>query len=793
MTRQYDFQNLSFDDFERLAGDLLSKELGVRLESFRSGRDGGVDLRYAPSSDSTLVVQCKRFSPDAFTRLLNVVRRDEMPKIVRLNPARYILVTSCELNPQNKDDLFSALAPYSRALGDIYGATELNALIRKHGEIEKKHFKLWMGSTEILEKVLHSGIYNYSHHETQRLKTELARYVVHEGFYRALQLLDTHHHCVILGMPGIGKTTAARLLLAHYLNEDFEVVSVSGDIEEAWSVVDRVEADKKLIVYYDDFLGQIGHAQKLGKNEDKRLLDLLEHCRESKTKRFILTTREYLFDQALDAHEPLSRASEEIRQSTVTLDDYTMLVRARLLINHLTFSKIPHSFIDQLVESETCNKLIRHQNFLPRLIEGICTDSFLEGKTPESFGVAAIQRLDDPASVWTHPFRHLTREAQLLLYTLVSLDGEHEKSSLEICYIALRNAICHGSVPRYFNDVLHEVEGSFTTSQRYSARAASTPMQPTWIIRFINPSAREFVLTDAICRPEILDSIFRASLHYRQALFWQEGRYTFQEQPVADVVRPYCSLWFGRGLQLIKSVSPELLSWQGTVDFQPSVSITRRLHELIDAASAIDALSEQDKVIAEYVGQDATKLVELFSSPNVYWLPEVVPALIKAMKSETVNWKQILTEVVSTAAPGPYGSDLQSLRYHWDAVQLLMYAIDVDEQDEERIKVAFQEKAEEAADEITEDLSADEIEDAEEQMAALGRSLNSDFVEKKALLSGLKQIATEREEKKQRDAKNEELADSYGPDEDDGVDEEDIESLNINALFKELSASLERL
>jgi hypothetical protein len=34
----YTFEQLSPDDFERLTWDLLQEELGVRLESFKSGR-----------------------------------------------------------------------------------------------------------------------------------------------------------------------------------------------------------------------------------------------------------------------------------------------------------------------------------------------------------------------------------------------------------------------------------------------------------------------------------------------------------------------------------------------------------------------------------------------------------------------------------------------------------------------------------------------------------------------------------------------------------------------------------
>ena len=45
MATNYDFQNLSFDDFERLCADLMQVRIGVPLESFRVGRDGGIDLR----------------------------------------------------------------------------------------------------------------------------------------------------------------------------------------------------------------------------------------------------------------------------------------------------------------------------------------------------------------------------------------------------------------------------------------------------------------------------------------------------------------------------------------------------------------------------------------------------------------------------------------------------------------------------------------------------------------------------------------------------------------------------
>jgi hypothetical protein len=85
----YDFTILSPDDFEELASDLLSRDWGVRLESFKPGKDKGIDLRNARTfaGSGVTVVQCKRYAPHKFAELLRAVR-SEKPKVDKLRPAR---------------------------------------------------------------------------------------------------------------------------------------------------------------------------------------------------------------------------------------------------------------------------------------------------------------------------------------------------------------------------------------------------------------------------------------------------------------------------------------------------------------------------------------------------------------------------------------------------------------------------------------------------------------------------------------------------------------------------------
>jgi hypothetical protein len=113
----YSFEALSANEFETLVRDLLQEELGIVLESFKSGRDEGIDLRYAPVKDKSLVVQCKHYVGSGKTKLIADLEKYESPKVRRLSPRRYIIATSVGLSPSDKDMvlIFTMLLKKSRA------------------------------------------------------------------------------------------------------------------------------------------------------------------------------------------------------------------------------------------------------------------------------------------------------------------------------------------------------------------------------------------------------------------------------------------------------------------------------------------------------------------------------------------------------------------------------------------------------------------------------------------------------------------------------------------------------
>jgi len=218
----YDFKQLSPADFEDLTRDLLQKLWAVRLEAFKSGRDQGIDLRYSKVHDGATIVQCKHFAGSSVAKLVNELRTSELPKIDRLGPGRYVLVTSLPLNPKDKEKISAAVHPHIPMLEDILGAEDLNNLLGLHPEIEQQHFKLWMSSTAVLERVLHNAEKVQTDFDIERIRRMIPVYVQTSSYPRAMKILAEQRFVIISGVPGIGKTTLANMLLFAHL--------------EAWSV-----------------------------------------------------------------------------------------------------------------------------------------------------------------------------------------------------------------------------------------------------------------------------------------------------------------------------------------------------------------------------------------------------------------------------------------------------------------------------------------------------------------------------------------------------------------------------
>lgn len=513
----YDFKTLSPIDFEILVRDLLQEELKVRLESFKSGRDGGIDLRYCLSPDNALIIQCKHYAESSFNALLSKIKNDELEKVRILKPNRYILVTSLGLTPKQKDELVKVHLPYIHTSGDIFGKDDLNGLLTKYPKIERYTFKLWFSGVPVLEEILHSKVKNVSRDALEKIQQHAKYYVQNKSYPEALSILDKCNFCIIAGIPGIGKTILAEMLSLHYVRLGYEIVKINGDISEA-TALDYVK--QKRVIYYDDFLGQTALSEKLNKNEDQKLIDFIHAIYKSKVSKLILTTREYILHQAQMIYEKLSREKFDTETCIIDLTKYNRLNRAQILYNHIYFSNIPIAFKNAILHGRNYLKIIDHHNYNPRIIDLMTQYPRLQYVQPHDYFKSFMSNLDNPLEIWRHAFEEqLSDGSRSVLVVMTSMPEQVFLEDLQEAFLSyhLKQAKEYQfkTSPNDFLHALKELEGNFIVTEKSNNRT---------IIRLHNPSIRDFLRDYLASHEQLLRALVLAATFFDQHMTLWEFR-----------------------------------------------------------------------------------------------------------------------------------------------------------------------------------------------------------------------------------------------------------------------------
>jgi len=504
----YDFHTLSPIDFENLSRDLIQREFGILLESFTSGKDQGIDFR-GFLGEENCIIQCKHYAKTGFKGLYSAIKKKELPKIKILSPQRYLLITSVPLTTKQKADLYHLIQPYIKDPKDIFGRDDINNLLGRHPDIEKKHFKLWLSSINILENILHSRILRETEQELDDIIKQSKKYVVNESFEIALKILKKYHYCIIAGIPGIGKTMLAKMLILQYIKDGYELLTISRDISDAYSIP---LYDKPRIYFYDDFLGRTSITEKLGKNEDHRLVSFIERIKDSPRERLILTTREYILHQAQNIYERLDSPIFDNPLCIVDLSSYTRSIRAKILYNHLYFSSMDKSYIKSLISDKSYLEIIDHDNFNPRIIEHLTEQMWITALSNTDYPRVFKEALSKPIIIWEKVFNsQISNYARLILTILVTLPSEiflHDLRKIFVTYLQNQSGYC--DIENKFYDALRELEGNFTITNA---------LEKGTIISFHNPSIADFLQREIERRPLTLFEVLKNANFFEQIEF----------------------------------------------------------------------------------------------------------------------------------------------------------------------------------------------------------------------------------------------------------------------------------
>jgi hypothetical protein len=433
----YDFHALLEPlEFEGLVCDVVQQREGIFLETYKEGRDSGIDGSYTDSNSKKTIVQAKRYQQD-FNRLYRDLERLELPKVRKLNPDRYILGVSIDFGPGQKEKISALFGNYISSKDDILSSRDINRLLNEpaYDWIVQAYPNLWVPNISIFKKVLHETVHRAVYTESaEELKEAIhaSKVFTPTRIYReALHKWSQNNVIILSGEPGVGKTSMAYLLALAYLQpNELDGFVWANSIDD---VRIMFEDDRKQVIILDDFWGSIFHEEHRRRNEENGLNKLIRRTIQSNgTKRLILTTREYVLQQGLQKHPGL-RDSLEQHSIICTMEEYGDGEKASILFRHLYASNLRYEYVKTMFREY--RKIIQHQNYNPRVMVTFLANGPDDDCSPEDYFERLCDYFDNPGSFWEGIFAELSPEAQLVAILLLISSTPMSVADMQTCYV----------------------------------------------------------------------------------------------------------------------------------------------------------------------------------------------------------------------------------------------------------------------------------------------------------------------------------------------------------------------
>ena len=578
------------------------------------------------------------------------MKKVELAKIESLNPSRYVLATSARLTPATKDKLVEALQPYLNSPSDIYGLQEIESLLQARPEVVRRHLRLWLNSAAVLQSLLNKKILTRSFDLAEDARRATLVYVPNQSFYRASEIIENKHLCIISGLPGIGKTTLAQVLSVTYANSGYEIFEISEDADEINGVWDDRVAQ---LFYYDDFLGQTALDDKLNKNEDNRLLRILRRVNQSKNKRMILTTREYILEQARQRYERIGAEDFSPLTAVLSLGDYTDVIRAEILYNHVYFSDLAEYDKALFARPTIYKRIITSAKFNPRLIDYSIRASITRGDHGYAVAQEIFDNLATPRRIWEHIILH--QLDSLSVQILVVLFCLRQHVSLDQLTQAIKDYRAQSG--NRLND--REFKRSLKVLDGTMVRITSAPSDI--MVEYHNPSIndymREYIFSSGLVLSRLIGSISYPEQLKRLWVYlemWEAGRATLQRPEIRAAVIEAALRAFKN--DTIRVLSEVIITQHYGFESAPTV---------LEIAERLDSDGLRELIKGWLCSTDMDEAAPL---------AEDIVALIGAMfKSNSAEITQIAENMLDDALNHITGdtSDWQNARYAKDALETL--------------------------------------------------------------------------------------------------------------------------
>jgi hypothetical protein len=506
----FNFQNLNDYEFEIVSKDILEKDTGLKFRTFTKGRDGGIDIKgYIHEG---IIAQAKHYIGSAPSKVISSMK-SELKKVKKLNPEKYYIFTSRGLSPDNIDEIYEIYKDYMDSKENIYDGTRIDDLLNQdeYKDIVKKHYKLWLVSSNVLDLVLNQNLFIDTEDLMYDIENESKLFIKTSGYVEALKILNKERLLILQGNPGTGKTTISKMLVLFYASKGYKVkYSSDSSIKDLKKSLSQSN-DTKEILLLDDFLGQ--HYLKLKEERPNEIKTLVSYIIRNPNKRLILNSRITILREAVRRSQVFKSLIEDKETSKyiIDLDSMSNTEKAEILYNHMYFKSLPSEYFEQIKKDERYRKIINHKNYNPRIIEFVTKKNNYTKIDDKNYYKYIIGKLDNPFDIWEEEFEErIDKVDRIILFCLYSLTDKYiDETILKKCFINWTN---YENVDRtkdlFVNSLMRLTESMIRLIEENGHK----------YIGVINPSVNDYLYHKIFRNEIIIDDIIGNAIYFEQFL-----------------------------------------------------------------------------------------------------------------------------------------------------------------------------------------------------------------------------------------------------------------------------------
>lgn len=503
---EYDFSKLNDREFETLGASIVEKLLKKRVEKFKAGRDGGVDGRFWIGKNKEGIIQCKHYVETPYNTLISKLKSEEVNKVKKLNPTRYIFITSKKLSRLNKEEIKTIFHPFIEREDDVFGYEDLNDFLskKKNQDVVEQNLKLWITSTVVLDIIYNNAIKGRSESTIREIQENTYKYAVTENHKKGLKILNKSNVIILTGEPGIGKTTLADNLALYFTAKGFEFCDIEENISEAESLF-REKEKKKILFYCDDFLGSNLY-DAINNKRDSHIVKFINRIQKDNSKKFILTSRTNILNKAYSLSHKFQNGKIRDNEFLLKVENLTKLDKAKILYNHIYHSNLSKEYIDQIYEDKRYRDIINHRNFNPRIIEFILDNIRVGNISSKDYWKYIKKNLEEPEEIWADYFQNQTDDCvRALTFLTVYNNGKISEEVLRNAYNTFLKI--HPVNLGDYSDKSFEAVRKLVTKSLLNRNQID---EKEYEYVLFNPSITDFVLTTYAGESELISNIVKS-------------------------------------------------------------------------------------------------------------------------------------------------------------------------------------------------------------------------------------------------------------------------------------------